>query len=354
MASSFRSTVPVFVQVLLWGLFGSLLLLYGPLTWDITVPQEFWIKQGVVFSSLVIIYYFNVGMLVPKLLFAGRTFQYILAIIAIVVLFLLLNEWLEKVLHLRELMEKAFNKPHRVERNRWLPFNGFLFLLAVTVLGIGTSIKSIQKTQHDNELRLLLEQQKTATELSFLKAQINPHFFFNTLNNIYALTLIDVEKSRQALHKLSRMMRYLLYETQNDTTLLSKEISFIKDYIELMKLRLNDNISVLFEEPAPLNDKAVSPMLFLPYVENAFKHGISSLQNGHIFIFIRQKEHSIQLEVINTVYGEKPVPLDEGSGIGLTNTRRRLDLVYPEKYVLKSGKTEDGNEYKVKLKINLE
>lgn len=353
MASSFRSTFPLFLQVLLWGLFGSLLLLYGPLTWDVVVPQQFWIKQGLVFITLIIIYYFNAGALVPQLLFTGRTFRYILAILGIIIVFLIFHEWLEKFLHLREAMEKAFNKPHKVEKNRWLPFNGFLFLQIVTVLGIGTSVKSIQKTQHDTELRLQLEQQKTATELSFLKAQINPHFFFNTLNNIYALTLIDVEKSRQALHKLSRMMRYLLYETQNDSTLLSKEISFIKDYIELMKLRLNENITVLFEEPVPLNDKPVSPMLFLPYVENAFKHGISSVQNGHIFIFIRQNEQSIQLEVVNTIYEEKPVPLDEGNGIGLTNTRRRLDLVYPDKYVLKSGETEDGNEYKVKLKIDL-
>ena len=116
----------------------------------------------------------------------------------------------------------------------------FLIMLILLIIGISTSVTLIQKWQADKQLREALEKDKIGSELSFLKAQINPHFFFNTLNNIYALTHVDVEKSRNALHKLSRMMRYLLYDTQEGSTPLSKEVSFIVDYIELMKLRLND------------------------------------------------------------------------------------------------------------------
>src|SRR5690606_41040104 len=111
---------------------------------------------------------------------------------------------------------------------------------------------------------------KIGSELSFLKAQINPHFFFNTLNNIYALTYVDVETSRSALHKLSRMMRYLLYDTQAGITPLSQELSFVKDYIELMKLRLNETTKVVFKEPDLKENIQIPPMLFLPYIENAF------------------------------------------------------------------------------------
>ncbi|MBE7178090.1 MAG: histidine kinase [Mucilaginibacter polytrichastri] len=354
MERSKRSVVPVFVHVVVWTLFGNLLLLYGPLTWDIQIPLPFWIKQGVVFVSLIALYYFNARLLVPRFLFAGKTAVFVLLIIGLTVFLMFFYEWMESALHVREAMEKAMDgMKHYKKNSRVIPFNGFLFLMVGTVLGISTSIKSIQKTQHDSELRLQLEQQKTASELAYLKAQINPHFFFNTLNNIYALTLIDAEHSRQALHKLSRMMRYLLYETQNDSTLLSKEIAFIKDYIELMKLRVNENITVLFEEPAQLEDKSVSPMLFLPYVENAFKHGISSVQNGHIYIFFRQNAERTQMEVVNTVFNDKPASLEEGSGIGLNNTSRRLDLLYPGKYTLKSGKTPDESEYRVKLNLYL-
>jgi LytS/YehU family sensor histidine kinase len=141
-------------------------------------------------------------------------------------------------------------------------------------LGIGTSITAVQKSQKDTLLRqeeaLLrksLEQQKTDSELSFLKAQINPHFFFNTLNNIYALTMINVESSRQVLLKLSRMMRYVLYETQKDGVLLSQEIAFVQDYIELMQLRLTDKVEVIFKRPTPLKEVTIAPMLRLPFVE---------------------------------------------------------------------------------------
>lgn len=121
--------------------------------------------------------------------------------------------------------------------------------------------------QEEALLRKSLEQQKTDSELSFLKAQINPHFFFNTLNNIYALTMINVESSRQVLLKLSRMMRYVLYETQKDGVLLSQEIAFVQDYIELMQLRLTDKVEVIFKRPTPLKEVTITPMLRLPFVE---------------------------------------------------------------------------------------
>jgi two-component system, LytTR family, sensor kinase len=198
-----------------------------------------------------------------------------------------------------------------------------------------------------------MEQDKISSELSFLKAQINPHFFFNTLNNIYALTLINADTSRKAIHQLSRMMRYVLYDTQNSTTLLSQEIAFVKDYISLMQLRLTDAVKIDFTSPASLKDVAIAPMIFLPFVENAFKHGVSAIQPSSITISVTQQNSKIDLEVVNTVIKEQNNNLEAGSGIGLNNTRRRLDLLYPGKYSLLINEDTANNIYSVHLTLHL-
>ena len=162
-------------------------------------------------------------------------------------------------------------------------------IISALVLVIGTSITVIQKWQKDKQEREELEKEKVTSELSFLKAQINPHFFFNTLNNIYALTQVDADEAGKAIHQLSRMMRYLLYETQQGQTMLSQEIAFVKDYISLMQLRLTDAVKVIIDTPAHLLDMPMAPMMLLPFVENAFKHGVSATQQSHINILILQR-----------------------------------------------------------------
>ncbi|MGN6639267.1 MAG: sensor histidine kinase, partial [Mucilaginibacter sp.] len=194
---------------------------------------------------------------------------------------------------------------------------------------------------------------KVTSELSFLKAQINPHFFFNTLNNIYALTVVDAEVAGKAIHQLSRMMRYLLYDTQQGHTMLSQEIAFVKDYISLMQLRLTDVVKVTIDTPSDLKDLPLAPMIFLPFVENAFKHGVSATQDSHIDIVIVQNEKVLDLTVKNSIMHDNSVSLDTNSGIGLVNTRRRLDLLYPGKYTLDINEENAFNEYTVHLVLDL-
>jgi LytS/YehU family sensor histidine kinase len=253
-------------------------------------------------------------------------------------------------------MHKAFN-PGEVEvaptHKHKSGINPVIILATLLVLGISTTMSVVQKWQKDEVIRQSLERQKISTELSLLKAQINPHFFFNTLHSIYALTMINIETSREALHTLSRMMRYVLYETQSGTTLLSKEIEFLEDYINLMKLRLTEKVTVTFDQPSSLHDVPVAPMLFLPFVENAFKHGISALHPSHIHIAICQQDHTLQLNVRNTILPGKRVVLEESSGIGLSNTRRRLDLLYPGDYTLSVTEKTSENEFQVQLTLNL-
>lgn len=342
------------IHILIWTLLAVMLLLFQPLSWQVTLPVEFWIRQGILLSLLVIIFYLNLRVLVPRLLFENRLGWFIGLVVILPVLVVLLVQLAESWLNLPELMYRAFHPEASGPRprGRGPTFDIFMVLTTLLVLGISTSITTVQKWQKDAQIRQRLEQERISSELSFLKAQINPHFFFNTLNNIYALTLTNGDHARRALHKLSRMMRYVLYETRKDTTLLSQEIAFLQDYIELMQLRLTDKVKVHFEQPQPLKDVLISPMLLLPFVENAFKHGVSALEPSDIYIFISQQDSVLQLQVKNRIFKESKMVLEESSGIGLHNTQRRLDLLYPERHNL-SVKENTDNDYLVHLKLSL-
>jgi len=260
---------------------------------------------------------------------------------------------IEAWLNLPELWHKAFhsNRPFDPSRRR---FDMFTFLYSLLSIGLSTSITTVQKWQKDTQIREQLEKEKVSSELSFLKAQINPHFFFNTLNNIYALTILDVETAREALHKLSRMMRYVLYETKEGTVRLSQEMAFLEDYIQLMQLRLTDKVVVIFEKPETIIDHPIAPMLLLPFLENAFKHGVSATKKSEIFVGVRQNSNQLKIIIKNGLFVEKGLALDESNGIGLANTRRRLDLLYPNRYQLHITEQTPQNEYLVELLLRLE
>ena len=347
-----RSYITILLHVLLWMLFAFVLLFYQPLTWGINVPYQFWMKQSVVLILLIVVFYLNSMVLVPQLVLRNKSLLFLLIILLIAVAAGPLVHLFEDAVQLPRLMEKAFDQvgmhrpPKKSDR-----LDLFLILMLLIIVGISTSVTIIQKWQADKQLREALEKEKIGSELSFLKAQINPHFFFNTLNNIYALTVIDVEAAREALHKLSRMMRYVLYETQHGTVLLSQEIAFAQDYIQLMQLRLTDKVSVSLKPPVPLHDVSIAPMLFLPFIENAFKHGVSAVQPSHIDIKIWQEGQKVYIDVRNTLFTEKRTVLDESNGIGLTNTQRRLDLLYPGKYHLDVSENTSEKEFEVHLEL---
>lgn len=349
-----NTVITIIIHILIWGVFG-LIYFSPPLNWNITVPYQLWIKQGIILSLLIIAFYVNALVLVPKFVLKNRTGLYFVIVACIVAIILLLNFYADELLNIHQLMEAAFHKKgppkHRGGRDHGWDFA--LLAMTALVLGIGTSMTAIQKWQKDKQLHQEKEQERVSSELSFLKAQINPHFFFNTLNNIYALTHVNAEVSRKAIHQLSRMMRYVLYDTQNSTTLLSQEIAFIKDYIDLMKLRLTDVVNIDFSTPAALKDMGIAPMIFLPFIENAFKHGVSAVQSSYINITVNQNDSIIELNVVNTIIEEQNNNLEEGSGIGLNNTRRRLDLLYPGKHTLLISESTTENAYLVNLTLNL-
>lgn len=347
--------ITVLIHILIWAVMGMVLFVYQPLSMGIAVPYQLWIKQAIVMLMLITAFYLNSRILVPQFLLKNRVRDFLILLVMLVAAIVVINHFTDPWLRLPQLMDAAFH--HRGPPKRGshrFDFSISMIAISSFVLGISTSITAIQKWQHDQQHKQELVQEKISSELSFLKAQINPHFFFNTLNNIYALTVVDVEKSREAIHKLSRMMRYLLYETQRGTTLLSKEIGFVKDYIDLMQLRLTDRVTLSFNHPENLKDIQIAPMLFLPFVENAFKHGISATQKSDIRIEISQTGNQLGLVVVNSIFKEQPQSVEGTSGIGLVNTRRRLDLMYPDQYTLNISELSADNQYIVNLKINLQ
>ncbi|KAA5546380.1 sensor histidine kinase [Adhaeribacter rhizoryzae] len=355
-----RPYLPALIHILVWTTLGVMLLVLQPLSWNIALPTQFWIMQGIIFCVFICLFYLNANVWVPHFLFKNKIWLFIfLALATSVGVFILLN-MASKWLNLSELMYQAThaNRPgsmrlHRREAGFDMGRHFFTSGMILLILFISTSVAAVQKWRLETKVRQDLEQEKISSELSFLKAQINPHFFFNTLNNIYSLTMFNVELAQKALHTLSRMMRYVLYDTQADSTLLSKELAFVQDYIDLMKLRLTDKVQVIFEQPASLADVPIAPMLLLPFIENAFKYGVSTDAPSHIYIGIKQQQNRLAVEVRNTIFTQKRVTLDESNGIGLVNTRRRLDLLYPNKYSLNITEKTPTDEYVICLVLNL-
>ncbi|GAB3766903.1 sensor histidine kinase [Spirosoma pomorum] len=347
-----RRYITWLIHVLGWGLLGYLLFFAQSFSFTFKMPPLFWIRQLIFFCLIVATFYLNALILVPRLLRLNQTGQYLLAVMGVIVFIVLVVGSLEFWFDLPILIHRLFHPDGKGEP-RYYGWVQPTLVTILLVLGISTSMSLLQKWQQDANLRLALEQAKTTSELSFLKAQINPHFFFNTLNNIYALTAIDVELAQEALHRLSRMMRYVLYETQSGTTLLSKELAFVNDYIQLMQLRLTDKVTVAVNTPDVVKEQAIAPMLLLPFVENAFKHGVSTLLPSRISIKVEQTTDQLVLDVRNTLLNEKTPSLETGNGIGLTNTRRRLDLLYPGQYDLLINEHTVDNEYQVQLTVHL-
>jgi len=200
------------------------------------------------------------------------------------------------------------------------------------------------------KLKADLVNQNQASELALLRSQINPHFLFNTLNNIYSLVYKKSDDAPEAVMKLSSIMRYTLYDSNTDKVLLEKEIEYLKSFIELQLLRLKTKDFVTFNINGEVNGKTIAPMLFISFVENAFKHCSKKVKSPGIIINLTINEEKTQFEVLNYFKISEATNKDIAGGIGLQNIKRRLDLLYHEKHKLDIYKQND--QFIVKLEIN--
>lgn len=225
-----------------------------------------------------------------------------------------------------------------------------MFDLFIT-LAAATTIKMIRVHYESIEFEQELIQEKLRSELSFLRAQTNPHFLFNTLNNLYALSRKKSDKTPDAIMMLSKIMRFMLYECRAPLILLSDEIKVIRDYIELEKLRFSNRLTVELYEYTDNPDAMIAPLLLLPFVENSFKHGAGSTTGeAKIYIDIALADNQLRFSVRNTVDTQASPSIEKG-GIGLKNVQRQLELLYSGRYSLQTGQT--GDQFMVDLSLSL-
>jgi len=221
-------------------------------------------------------------------------------------------------------------------------------LLGFFMTGLNMGIKLLYRSLRDEQQMEELKRQNLQAEMDYLRYQINPHFFMNTLNNIHALIDIDTEYAKSAVIELSKMMRYVLYESGSETISLKKDIQFIENYIELMRIRYDSSIDICLDYPATIPNKvSIPPLLLIVFVENAFKHGVSYNHASFIHIRIGYRDDAVTAVISNSRH-EKSRP--GTTGIGLENVKKRLALIYQDNYTL-SIDDSDPAVYTVKLII---
>ena len=217
---------------------------------------------------------------------------------------------------------------------------------------IAALIKFFKHWYQQQKATQQLAQDKLQAELKFLKAQIHPHFLFNTLNNLYALTLKKSSNSPEVVLKLSELLNYMLYECNVPLAPLRKEIDLIKNYISLERLRYGKRLDISLNIGGDIHGKMIAPLLLLPFVENSFKHGVSGLTSkAWVSMDIQVKGNQLVMKVDNSKSNGKGEDLDYKEGIGLTNVKRRLELLYEGRYDLKILDTDDS--YLVVLRLTL-
>lgn len=225
-----------------------------------------------------------------------------------------------------------------------------IFFGGLLLMGMNLGVKLYFRSQEDADILSQIEKHALERQLQYLKYQVNPHFFMNTLNNIHALVDIDPERAKASIVELSKLMRYVLYEGNNRLTPLSREVQFLRNYVQLMSMRYTGNVSISLDAPEVLPDLSLPPLLLVIFVENAFKHGISYRTKS--FVEISLQPHGDRL-LFSCRNSRPEIKHDENmkGGVGLSNVRRRLDLLFPGNYTLDIKEQEDT--YTVCLDIPL-
>jgi len=232
-------------------------------------------------------------------------------------------------------------------------FSNTLLFIFIIVFGLSVAYFFLKEWARVEKMRAQLAAVQLDTEVKFLKSQVNPHFLFNTLNNLFSMAQKKGNDSlADGISKLSGMMRYMIYESNEEKVPLKKEIEYLQDCIALNKLRYADNEAMVrFDFPQAVEGVVIAPMLFIPFVENAFKHGVAIGKSSAIDISITIANKQLMFNCSNMIYSVKKMEQEKG-GIGLENVKRRLELVYPGKHRLVIN--TDNNKYIVDLAITLE
>lgn len=307
--------------------------------------QEY-VRFLVVPLSFMAVFYVNYLLLIDRYLFTRHVGRFLLANALLVAGVMLLVHLFFRF--------GIPPRPHHPPMERPWQDTMFFFLrnamLYLLVVGVSVAIRMTGQWYRAENIRKDLERSRSEAELQNLKSQLNPHFLFNTLNNIYSLIQLDPDRAQQTVHDLSRLLRYVLYDSSRPTVPLKAEMDFLGNYIELMRIRLPRHVEVgvsLPEEPSPT---PVAPLLFISLIENAFKHGTSNDRPSFIRIDIHERGGELVCRIRNSCF-PKTASDRSGSGIGLKNLSKRLEMIYPQRHTFEYG--ERGGTYTALLRIKL-
>jgi two-component system LytT family sensor kinase len=292
--------------------------------------------------------YFTVYFLYPWILYKRRYVLFAIAILVSALLFIILQRTLIYYITYPNFYVGLKPKYGFWEINWFYNFTNIYL-----VVGVVSVIKLMKISLEQQKNARELDHEKNEAELKFLKAQVHPHFLFNTLNNLYALALDKSDRTPEVVLKLSDLLNYMLYECNEPYMLVTKEIQLLENYLSLEQIRYGDNLALEFQVTGEITGKRLAPMLLLPFVENAFKHGVSKVRKnpsvhinlditGNTLHFAVRNSRSMLPETDLTGYTE---------GIGLKNVKRRLELLYPGRHHLLMEQNE--GEYCIHLKVNL-
>ena len=300
--------------------------------------------------SFLIVFYVNYCLLIPRYLFRGCTKQYLLINLLLILLIGAGAHWWQEYTFRSMVTESP--RPRPMGPPRLMFFLRDIFSMVLTV-GLSAAIRLTGRWRQVEAARREAEQQRVEAELKNLRNQLNPHFLLNTLNNIYALIAFNTEKAQTAVQELSKLLRHVLYDNQQDTVPLCKEADFIRNYIGLMRIRLSANVTVDTRlDIHPDSRTPIAPLIFISLIENAFKHGISPTQPSYIRICLTEQDDTVCCDIRNS-YHPKTQADKSGSGIGLEQVKRRLELSYPGMYTWQQGVDTDKNEYQSILTIRI-
>lgn len=318
-----------------------------------------------------IIFYVNYLFLAPRFFFSNKKYIYYLSVLILIGCFYFVSDISNKLVFRyasdRSQREQFEKRPERqngnlppggaavMARPGPPPFRGIHLynysFTSVFLIFFSLGLRGLERHSRMENLQKETEKEKLNSELAFLKSQISPHFFFNTLNNIYSLISINAEDSQKAVLKLSKLMRYLLYDSEKGKTTLSNELDFMTNYIDLMKLRMNDKVRLDISFPEKFLDRTIPPLLFVPFIENAFKHGISYRDPSFINISLETDEESVTFRCENSMHGKKEETTPDHKGIGLENASKRINLLFPGRHDLKIIRSDSEFEVNLKLKF---
>ena len=339
--------VEILVHVVAWGIifaFPIATMTRG----GMTVQWHDYMRSLMIVASYAAVFYVNYLVLVPRLMFSNRMKECLLwNVVLIIGVTFCLHLGMDHLVH-----SVRFGQPHHpIGPPR--PVMILRDAVSMTlVAGLSMAIQLSRRWTQMEAARHEAEQRRTEAELKNLRNQLNPHFLLNTLNNIYALIAFDADKAQQAVQDLSCLLRHVLYDNQQNFVPLCKEVDFIRNYIELMRIRLTANVSVeTCFDVSPDSRTEIAPLIFISLIENAFKHGISPTASSFIRIHFSQTGNFVTCEIANS-YHPKTQTDKSGSGIGLEQVRRRLELSYPGHYTWQKGVDKTGKEYRSTLTID--